>query len=66
MDRRDFNKLGLGLDDLIEAYIQSVLSTIAIDRMAKKLINSKGQFRIKLFSSMNDDPFLLNEILPSE
>lgn len=44
MDRRDFNKLGLGLDDLIEAYIQSVLSTIAIDRMAKKLINDKGNF----------------------
>ena len=25
MDRRDFNKLGIGLDDLIEAYIQTVL-----------------------------------------
>jgi hypothetical protein len=62
MDRRDFNKLGLGLDDLIEAYIQSVLSTIAIDRMAGKLINSKGKFRSKLFASLNDDPYLLNEI----
>lgn len=62
MDRRDFNKLGLGLDDLIEAYIQSVLSTIAIDRMAKKLINDKGKFRTKLFSALNDDPYLLNEI----
>ncbi len=62
MDRRDFNKLGIGLDDLVEAYIQTVLSTIAIDRMAKRLINDKGQFRTKLFSSMNDDPFLLREI----
>jgi len=62
MDRRDFNKLGLGLDDLIEAYIQSVLSTIAIDRMAKKLISSRGKFRTKLFTSLNDDPYLLNEI----
>ena len=35
MDRRDFNKLGLGLDDLIEGYVQTVLSTIAIDKMAK-------------------------------
>ena len=25
MDRRDFNKLGVGLDDMIEAYIQTVL-----------------------------------------
>jgi hypothetical protein len=62
MDRKDFNRLGLGLDDLIEAYIQAVLSTIAIDRMAKKLMNNKGKFRTKLFSAINDDPYLLNEI----
>ena len=63
MDRMDFNKLGLGLDDLIEAYIQSVLSTIAIDLMAKKLVNSKGKFRKKFFSKLNDDPQLLDEII---
>ena len=63
MDRRDFNTLGMGLDDLIEAYIQAILSTIAIDRMAIKLMSNKGQFRHKLFKSLNDDPFLLNEIL---
>ncbi|PPK85433.1 hypothetical protein CLV84_2330 [Neolewinella xylanilytica] len=62
MDRRDFNKLGIGLDDLIEAYIQTVLSTIAIDRMAQKLFNSKGKFSLRLFSSLNDDPTLLSEI----
>jgi hypothetical protein len=63
MDRRDFNKLGLGLDDLIEAYIQTVLSTVAIDRMAKELINGKGKFRKKKFKSFDNDPILLNEIL---
>jgi hypothetical protein len=26
MDRKDFNQLGLGVDDLIDAYIQTVLS----------------------------------------
>jgi hypothetical protein len=62
MDRRDFNKLGLGLDDLIEAYIQTVLSTVAIDRMAKQLINSKGKFRKKKFKAFDNDPLLLNEI----
>jgi hypothetical protein len=61
-DRRDFNKLGLGLDDLIEAYIQTVLSTIAIDKMAKALFNSKGRFRPKLFKSLNNDPVLIREI----
>lgn len=62
MDRRDFNKLGLSLDDLIEAYIQTVLSTIAIDKLAQNLYNSKGKFRIKLFSSLNNDQTLLDEI----
>jgi len=63
MDRRDFNKLGLGLDDLIECYIQTVLSMIAIDKMCIKLYNAKGKFRTRLFKSLNDDPALLNEIL---
>lgn len=63
MDRRDFNKLGVGLDDLIEAHVQTVLSTIAIDRMAKQLFNQKGKFRKRLFQSLNDDPTLLNELL---
>lgn len=63
MDRRDFNKLGLGLDDLIEAYIQTVLSTIAIDLMCKKLYSGKGKFRNKLFESLNNDATLLKEIL---
>lgn len=63
MDRRDFNKLGLGLDDLIEAYIQTVLSTIAIDKMCKNLFNTKGRFRMKLFKSLNNDNTLLDEIM---
>jgi len=62
MDRRDFNKLGIGLDDLIEAYIQTVLSMVAIDKMAQTLINQKGRFRMKLFRSLNNDPGLLDEI----
>lgn len=63
MDRRDFNRLGIGVDDLIEAYIQTVLSTVAIDKMAKTLINANGRFRIKHFKSLNDDQNLLDEIL---
>ena len=63
MDRKDFNTLGLAIDDLIEAFIQSVLATIAIDKMAIGLTSSKGRFRSKLFQSLNDDPALLEEIL---
>ncbi|MEZ4951083.1 MAG: hypothetical protein R2784_17115 [Saprospiraceae bacterium] len=63
MDRRDFNKLGLGLDDLVEGYIQTILSMIAIDKMAKTLVNSKGKFRMQLFKSLNNDKALFDEIM---
>ncbi len=63
MDRRDFNKLGIGLDDLIECYIQTVLSMVAIDKMAQTLVNKQGKFRMKLFKSLNNDASLLDEIL---
>lgn len=62
MDRRDFNKLGIGLDDLIECFIQTVLSMVAIDKMAHTLVNKQGKFRMKLFKSLNDDQSLLDEI----
>ena len=65
-DRRDFNKLGLGLDDLIEAYIQTVLSTIAIDKMSQTLIGQKGTLKKRLFQSLNDDATLLSEIMRDE
>jgi hypothetical protein len=38
MDRKDFNQLGLGVDDLIDAYVQTVLSVIAIDKMCQRLM----------------------------
>jgi len=62
MDRKDFNALGLGTDDLIEAYIQTVLTIIAIDKMAQTLLNKKGLFRQKLFASLDNDESLIKEI----
>ena len=63
VDRRDFNRLGVGLDDLIEGYLQTILAVQAIDRMAKNLINQNGKFRKKLFRSLDNDETLLNEIV---
>ena len=62
MDSRDFNKLGLGIDDLIEAYFQSVQATIAIDQMASRLVTQKGRFRRRFFNSINPDDALLKDI----
>lgn len=63
LDRKDFNTLGLGVDDLIEAFIQATLSIIAIDKMCVGLINQKGKFRKKLFSSLDNDNSLMSEIM---
>ncbi|WP_196894497.1 ATP-grasp domain-containing protein [Aureivirga marina] len=63
MDQKDFNSLGLGIDDLIEAYIQTILTIISIDKMAKTLLNKKGAFRKKLFAFLDNDEVLLSEIM---
>ena len=62
MDRRDFNTVGIGTDDLIEAYIQTVLSAVAIDKMTVRLLTQKGGLRRSLFRSLDDDAALLEEI----
>lgn len=61
MDRKDFNTLGMGLDDMIEAYIQTVLSIISIDKLCKKLL-SDNNFNSELFASLNNDKTLLGEL----
>jgi hypothetical protein len=65
MDRKDFNQLGIGIDDLIDAYIQTVLSVISIDKLAQKLMKDgaeNGAFDYDLFEALNPDPALLEEI----
>jgi hypothetical protein len=62
MDRKGFNRLGVGLDDLIDGYVQSVMATVAIDKMACNLISAKGKLKLRLFSSLNNDEALIDEL----
>lgn len=62
MDRKDFNLLGLGIDALIEAFVQTCMATRAIDDMAQALTTTKGKFRHRLFATLNEDPTLIEEI----
>lgn len=61
-DRKDFHRLGLGLDDLIEIFVQAVLCNRAIDDMARRLVKRGGGFRRDLFRSLVADASLLKEI----
>jgi len=54
MDMKDFNRLGIGTDDLIDAYVQTVLATSAIDRLAQRLVEN-GTFNYDLYKSLNPD-----------
>mmetsp|Transcript_9204 Transcript_9204/g.33985 ORF Transcript_9204/g.33985 Transcript_9204/m.33985 type:complete len:513 (-) Transcript_9204:3397-4935(-) len=60
--QRDFQRLGLGVDDLINAYIQTVLATVAIDKLSLKMVNQDGVFKEDIFMSLNRDSVLLGEI----
>ncbi|KAA0165212.1 hypothetical protein FNF28_03493 [Cafeteria roenbergensis] len=62
MDTKDFGRLGVAVDDLIDAFVQTLLSAVAIDKMASRLIKG-GVFDKELFSSLNDDPALVAEIM---
>jgi len=61
MDRKDFNKLGISIDDLIDGFIQTVLASTAIDQMCKRLLR-EDKFNEELFSSLNKDPSFMKEI----
>ncbi|MGF1465015.1 MAG: hypothetical protein ACFCGT_02675 [Sandaracinaceae bacterium] len=65
MDARDFNRLGIGLDDLIDAYVQTVLAVTAIDELAGRLVTTKARFSRRLFRSLNPDSALVDEIVRS-
>ncbi len=63
VDSRDFNKLGIGVDDLIEGYLQTVMSVTAIDSMARRLITQKSVFRRRFYKQLNPDPRFVDEIM---
>lgn len=65
VDSRDFNKLGVGVDDLIEGYLQTIMSVAAIDGMCSQLVTTKGRFRRRFFGEINPDERLASEILRS-
>lgn len=62
MDGRDFNRLGIGIDDLVEIYLQTIMSIRAIDEMAQQLVTKGKKFRRRLFNSLNADAMLAKEI----
>lgn len=61
MDRRDFDTLGVGLDELIDGFVQTCLATVAIDRMAS-FLSPAGVFSPARMAEVNEDEGLLAEL----
>ncbi|MFI5399334.1 MAG: hypothetical protein ACHQ9S_27715 [Candidatus Binatia bacterium] len=62
VDRKGFNRLGLSLDSLIQAYVQSVLASVAIDEMACSLQGTNETLCLKKLAALCEDEQLLREI----
>lgn len=62
LSEEEFETLGLGLDELIDAYVQTVMATIAIDRMAAELADPVAGLDLSAFSALDDDPGLIREL----
>ena len=63
MDERDFNRLGLSLDEIIEAFVQTVLSVLSINDLAKSLLTQKRELKRRTFAGLCNDQELMKEIL---
>jgi len=62
MDEIDFPSLDIDLENLVDAYFQSVFATIAIDKMACEIYDEENGVN-EFFRQLNDDKTLFDEIL---
>lgn len=61
MSTKEFEQLNINLTDLVDGYVQTVLSMIAIDEMAIKIFKDSN-YR-QMLCKLNPDPVLLSEIM---
>ena len=61
MDTNEFFQLGIGVDDLIDGFIQTILTIIAIDKLCAKLLQNSNKIDKELFERLNPDETLLND-----
>jgi hypothetical protein len=62
MSDDDFNQLGIGLDDLIDGYIQTVLAVISIDKFCESFLNEKNELNYQAFKYLNSDEKFVMEL----
>ena len=62
MNNEDFGQLGIGLDDLIDGFVQTVLAVISIDKFCERFVNESNELNYDLIRDLNTDVNFINEI----
>jgi hypothetical protein len=62
-DCRGFDAMGIGLDELVDAFVQACLAAVALDGMACRLAPGGVLSAPRLLSASNQDEELLSELL---
>lgn len=63
VDDAGMKGMGIGMDDVVDGFMQTVYSTLAIDNMCKKLTMEDGELNMQLLKELNPDPQLLAEVV---
>lgn len=63
VDDAGMKGMGIGMDDVIDGFMQTVYSIHAIDNMCKKLTMEDGELNMQLLTELNPDPQLLAEVV---
>lgn len=63
LDDAAMRGLAIGIDDIVDGFIQTVFSIHAIDAMCKRLTTSDGELNLQLLKELNPDPQLLAELM---
>ncbi|KRY65831.1 Chromosome transmission fidelity protein 18 -like protein [Trichinella pseudospiralis] len=62
VDDRHFGDMQLGLDELIECYVQTVLAASAVDAQCQRLLPEPSRFDLSLFLELDNDKSFISEV----
>ncbi|KRZ93196.1 Chromosome transmission fidelity protein 18 -like protein [Trichinella sp. T8] len=62
VDDRNFGDMQLGLDQLVECYVQTVLAASAVDAQCQRLLPERSRFDLSLFLELDNDKSFISEV----
>lgn len=63
IDDAAMDALAIGIDDVVDGFMQTVFSIHAIEDMCKRFTTKDGELNLELLKELNPDPQLLAELI---